>query len=169
MCWSLFAVWLASWDAFRWLFWLISRNRYLHMNADQFRKANKKSESLDDSQWGQRSHFGECLPPFLRSTRAGYLNATITHGCKGGIQSRQLLVHFSVQHADKRTVCVDTGRVLTQDSVEGVPHVDSVELGGREGTAHRSVSCQITCDVRNRGFVVFYIFCHLRKTTTTHK
>ena len=33
------------------------------------------------------------------------------------------------------------GRGLTQDSVQRVPPVDSVELGGRQGAAHGPVSC----------------------------
>lgn len=65
-----------------------------------------------------------------------------------------------MQDAGKRD-CVwtcSTDRVLTQDSVERIPHVDSVELGGREGTAHRSVACEITREVRNSGFVfIFFV------------
>lgn len=55
----------------------------------------------------------------------------------------------------KECVCGYIDRVLTQDSVERVPHVDRVELGGREGTAHRSVSYEKTHGVRNSGFVLF--------------
>lgn len=53
-----------------------------------------------------------------------------------------MLRHFFVQYACKKGHSVDTDRLLTQDSVERVPHVDSVELRGREGTAHRSVTCK---------------------------
>lgn len=55
------------------------------------------------------------------------------------------------------SLCGAKETVLTQNSVEGFPHVDRVKLGCREGAAHRSVSCQTTHDVRNetRGFLPF--------------
>lgn len=43
----------------------------------------------------------------------------------------------------RRVVVRGRTRVLTQDSVERVSHVHRVELGGREGTAHRSVSWEM--------------------------
>lgn len=48
----------------------------------------------------------------------------------------------------------------TKDSVERVPHVDGVELGSREGTAHGSVRCKTTHFVRNGVSVLSYFMSH---------
>ncbi len=79
-----------------------------------------------------------------------------------GVSFHLPLVYVSNLGIQSKQMCKDcvwicsAGRVLTQDSVERVPHIDSVELRCREGTAHRSVACEITREVRNSRF--FFIF-----------